>query len=151
MGVYGGKKEIMEVVSPLGKVYQAGTLSGNPIATAAGIATIRTLMERPEIYPSLEKKAGKLVTSLRQALPDTWVNQAGSLFSVFFTKNPVVDYDTALASDTVKYGVFFHYLLEHGVYTAPSQFEILFLSAAHTDEDIEKTCGIITEAAGTCF
>lgn len=76
------------------------------------------------------------------------MNQAGSLFSVFFTKDPVVDYDTALASDTVKYGTYFHYLLEHGIYTAPSQFEILFLSAAHTAEDIEKTCGIIKAAAG---
>ena len=149
MGVYGGKREIMEVVSPLGRVYQAGTLSGNPVATAAGIATIRALMERPEIYPTLEERAGRLVKSLREALPDTWVNQAGSLFSLFFTKNPVVDYDTALASDTVKYGIFFHYLLDHGIYTAPSQFEILFLSAAHTDEDIEKTCGIIKKAAGS--
>jgi len=148
MGVYGGKKEIMEVVSPLGKVYQAGTLSGNPIATAAGIATIKTLMEKPEIYPTLEEKAGKLVKALKETLPETWVNQAGSLFSVFFTKDQVVDYDTALASDTVKYGTYFHYLLEHGIYTAPSQFEILFLSAAHTDEDIEKTCGIIKAAAG---
>ena len=149
MGVYGGKREIMEGVSPLGRVYQAGTLSGNPVATAAGIATIRALMERPEIYPTLEERAGRLVKSLREALPDTWVNQAGSLFSLFFTKNPVVDYDTALASDTVKYGIFFHYLLDHGIYTAPSQFEILFLSAAHTDEDIEKTCGIIKKAAGS--
>lgn len=148
MGVYGGKKEIMEVVSPLGKVYQAGTLSGNPIATAAGIATIKTLMEKPEIYPSLEEKAGKLVKALKETLTETWVNQAGSLFSVFFTKDQVVDYDTALSSDTVKYGTYFHYLLEHGIYTAPSQFEILFLSAAHTDEDIEKTCGIIKAAAG---
>lgn len=148
MGVYGGKREIMEVVSPLGKVYQAGTLSGNPIATAAGIATIKTLMEKPEIYPSLEEKAGKLVKALKETLSETWVNQAGSLFSVFFTKDQVVDYDTALSSDTVKYGTYFHYLLEHGIYTAPSQFEILFLSAAHTDEDIEKTCGIIKAAAG---
>ncbi len=105
-------------------------------------------MEQPGIYPALEEKAGKLVKALREALPDTWVNQAGSLFGVFFTKNPVVDYDTALASDTGKYGTYFHYLLEHGIYTAPSQFEILFLSAAHKDEDIEKTCGIIKEAAG---
>ncbi len=151
MGVYGGKKEIMEVVSPLGKVYQAGTLSGNPIATAAGIATIRTLMEKPEIYSSLEEKAQKLVKSLKEALPGTWLNQAGSLFSVFFTNTPVVDYDTALTSDTVRYGVFFHYLLEHGIYTAPSQFEILFLSAAHTNEDIEKTCKIIKDGSEILF
>ncbi len=148
MGVYGGRKEIMKVVSPAGKVYQAGTLSGNPIATAAGIVTIRTLMEHPEIYDSLENKAGRLVKALRESLPDTCVNQAGSLFSVFFTKDPVVDYESALASDTDRYARYFHYLLEHGIYTAPSQFEILFLSAAHTDEDIKKTCGVIKEAAG---
>lgn len=148
MGVYGGRKEIMEVVSPAGKVYQAGTLSGNPIATAAGIVTIKTLMEHPEIYPSLEEKAGRLIKALQESLPRVQVNQAGSLFSVFFTENPVVDYDTALTSDTVKYAKYFHYLLEHGIYTAPSQFEILFLSAVHTDEDIEKTCGVIKEAAG---
>lgn len=148
MGVYGGRKEIMEVVSPVGKVYQAGTLSGNPIATAAGIVTIQTLMEQPEIYRSLEEKAGRLIKTLRENLPQTCVNQAGSLFSVFFTDKPVVDYDSALASDTERYARYFHYLLEHGIYTAPSQFEILFLSAAHTDEDIEKTCRVIKEAAG---
>jgi len=148
MGVYGGRKEIMEVVSPVGKVYQAGTLSGNPIATAAGIVTIQTLMEHPEIYRSLEEKAGRLIKTLRENLPQTCVNQAGSLFSVFFTDRPVVDYDSALASNTERYARYFHYLLEHGIYTAPSQFEILFLSAAHTDEDIEKTCRVIKEAAG---
>jgi glutamate-1-semialdehyde 2,1-aminomutase len=147
MGVYGGRREIMETVSPVGKVYQAGTLSGNPIATAAGIATIKTLMERPEIYKGLEEKAGRLISALKEALPDTKVNQAGSLFSVFFSKTPVVDFETALTSDTKKYAAYFHYLLDHGIYTAPSQFEILFLSAAHTDQDIEKTCNIIKEAA----
>ena len=151
MGVYGGRKEIMETVSPVGKVYQAGTLSGNPIATAAGIATVKTLMEHRELYSSLEKKAEKLISAFTQALPHTQINQAGSLFSVFFSNTPVVDFDTALTSDTGKYARYFHYLLEHGIYTAPSQFEILFLCAAHTDEDIEKTCRIIKEAAGTLF
>ncbi|MEY8355762.1 glutamate-1-semialdehyde 2,1-aminomutase [Lachnospiraceae bacterium 54-53] len=147
MGVYGGRKEIMEVVSPVGKVYQAGTLSGNPVATAAGIATLKALMEHPELYASLEEKAGRLVSALRENLPRARVNQAGSLFSVFFAEAPVVDYESALASDTDLYARYFHYLLDHGIYTAPSQFEILFLSAAHTEEDVEKTCRVIKEAA----
>lgn len=147
MGVYGGKKEIMEVVSPVGKVYQAGTLSGNPIATAAGIATLKALMENPGLYASLEEKAARLVAALRENLPKVQVNQAGSLFSVFFSEHPVVDYETALSSDTGKYAKYFHYLLDHGIYTAPSQFEILFLSAAHTEEDIEKTCEVIRKGA----
>lgn len=147
MGVYGGRKEIMEVVSPLGKVYQAGTLSGNPIATAAGIATLDILMNRPELYGELEKKADRLTGVLKAALPGACVNRAGSLFSVFFTDSQVTDYESALTSDTELYGKYFHYLLEHGIYTAPSQFEILFLSAAHTEEDMEKTCRVIMEAA----
>lgn len=148
MGVYGGRREIMEVVSPLGKVYQAGTLSGNPIATAAGIATLKTLMDHPEIYSQLAAKADRLTGALSAALPHAQVNRAGSLFSVFFTEHPVTDYESALTSDTKLYGRYFHYLLEHGIYTAPSQFEILFLSAAHTEEDIEKTCRVIEAAAG---
>ncbi|WP_124064883.1 glutamate-1-semialdehyde 2,1-aminomutase [Clostridium sp. E02] len=147
MGVYGGRKEIMEKVSPLGSVYQAGTLSGNPIATAAGIVTIQTLLEHPEIYSNLESHANKLIQTLKEALPNAQINQAASLFSLFFAKNPVVDYETALASDTKTYAKYFHYLLEHGIYTAPSQFEILFLSAAHTKEDIAVTCQIMKEAA----
>lgn len=151
MGVYGGKREIMETVSPVGNVYQAGTLSGNPIATAAGIATVKALMGHPEIYPALEEKAKRLTSALKETLPDTCINQAGSLFSVFFSKTPVVDYDTALTSDTAKYARYFHYLLDHGIYTAPSQFEILFLCAAHTEEDIEKTCRIIKKGAVNCL
>lgn len=147
MGVYGGRKEIMEVVSPLGKVYQAGTLSGNPIATAAGIATLEILMNRPEIYGGLEKKADRLTGALKAALPGVCVNRAGSLFSVFFTGGQVRDYESALTSDTELYGKYFHYLLDRGIYTAPSQFEILFLSAAHTEDDIERTCLVIKEAS----
>lgn len=147
MGVYGGRREIMESVSPLGKVYQAGTLSGNPIATAAGIATLKILMDGPELYEELNAKADRLTAALAAALPKAQVNRAGSLFSVFFTEQPVTDYESALTSDTGLYGRYFHYLLENGIYTAPSQFEILFLSAAHTEEDMEKTCRVIEAAA----
>lgn len=147
MGIYGGRKEIMETVSPSGRVYQAGTLSGNPIATAAGIATLKLLMDRPEIYTRLEKKAVRLTTALKEALPEACINSAGSLLSVFFTGCKVTDYDGALTSDTKRYGKYFHYLLERGIYTAPSQFEILFLSDAHTEDDIEKTCRIMKAAA----
>ena len=147
MGVYGGRREIMEAVSPLGKVYQAGTLSGNPIATAAGIATLKILMDGPELYEELNAKADRLTAALAAALPKAQVNRAGSLFSVFFTEQPVTDYESALTSDTGLYGRYFHYLLENGIYTAPSQFEILFLSAAHTEEDMEKTCRVIEAAA----
>ena len=147
MGVYGGRREIMESVSPLGKVYQAGTLSGNPIATAAGIVTLKILMDGPELYEELNAKADRLTAALAAALPKAQVNRAGSLFSVFFTEQPVTDYESALTSDTGLYGRYFHYLLENGIYTAPSQFEILFLSAAHTEEDMEKTCRVIEAAA----
>lgn len=149
MGIYGGRREIMEMVAPLGKVYQAGTLSGNPVATAAGIATIQTLMDHPEIYSSLEQKADKIAKAWEESFPDARVNRAGSLLGLFFTKSPVVDYESALTADVGQYARYFHYLLEHGVYTAPSQFEILFLSAAHTREDIEKTCQVIREAGLT--
>lgn len=147
MGVYGGRKEIMEAVSPLGGVYQAGTLSGNPIATAAGLATLKQLMADPLIYKRLEAKGNRLVTTLKEALKGARVNSAGSLFSVFFTKNEVTDYESALTSDTELYGRYFHYLLERGIYTAPSQFEILFLSDAHDEADILKTCRVMRAAA----
>lgn len=146
MGVYGGRREIMEVVSPLGKVYQAGTLSGNPVATAAGTATLKALMEQPDLYVRLEKKAERLTRAIKEAMPGTTVNRAGSLFSVFFTDMAVTDYDSALTSNTEAFAKNFHYLLENGIYTAPSQFEIWFLSAAHRDEDIEKTCQVIRQA-----
>ena len=108
---------------------------------------MKALMERPDLYSSLEKKADTLVQTLKEVLPKAQVNQAGSLFSVFFTEHPVVDYESALKSDTGLYAKYFHYLLEHGIYTAPSQFEILFLSAAHTQEDLDETKRIMKEAA----
>lgn len=148
MGVYGGRKEIMESVSPLGNVYQAGTLSGNPIATAAGIATLGILMDNPDIYRELEKKAGYLTNVLAKALRGSCINRAGSLLSVFFTEQMVIDLKSAGTSDIGLYGKYFHYLLRHGIYIAPSQFEIMFLSDAHSWEDIHKTSRVIYDMAG---
>lgn len=145
MAVYGGRKDIMKCVSPVGKVYQAGTLSGNPIATMAGIATLRVLMENPRIYKELNKKAEKIAAALKST--GAYVNQIGSLLSGFFADREVTDYDSALSSDTNKYAKFFRYLLENGIYTAPSQFEAMFVSSAHSDEDIDKTCKIIKNFA----
>lgn len=144
IGAYGGRKEVMSVVSPLGGVYQAGTLSGNPIATTAGITTLRILKEHPEIYTELEEKTKVLAAAAKEALGDkVCVNQIGSLMSIFFTSEEVVDYNSAMTSDTKEYARFFNYLLEHGIYTAPAQFEAMFISDAHTKEDIERTGEII--------
>lgn len=148
MAVYGGKKEIMKHVSPIGKVYQAGTLSGNPIATTAGITTLRLLMEKEEkegLYKKLEEKTTRIANSLRKI--GLQVNQKGSLLCGYCTKQEVKNYEDALTSDTKKYAEFFSYLLDNGIYVAPSQFEAMFLSDAHSDEDIEKTCRIIEDFA----
>ncbi len=148
LAAYGGRKDIMEVVAPLGGVYQAGTLSGNPVAVTAGIETLKILGKNKEIYNKIEKNT----TKLRNVMENTFgnsvcVNQAGSLMSVFFTCQKVIDYSTAVTSDTEKYAKYFCYMLENGVYIAPSQFEAMFISAAHTDEDIEITCDIIRKTA----
>lgn len=146
MAVYGGRKEIMDCVAPLGGVYQAGTLSGNPIATTAGIATLTALKENKHLYADLEKKAEKIANSYRKI--GASVNQIGSLLSGFFTDREVNDYDSATSSDTEKYAEFFNYLLENGIYIAPSQYEAMFVSMAHSDEDIEKTCKVIESYKG---
>lgn len=147
MAAYGGRSEIMDMVSPVGPVYQAGTLSGNPIATTAGIVTLRILKEHPEYYGEIGKKAERLADAFRRRAERTgekiWVNQIGSLLSAFFTAGPVRDYDSAVTSDTKAYAEYFGRMLEQGVYVAPSQFEAMFVSAAHTDEDIEETCRVI--------
>lgn len=146
IGVYGGTRRIMEIVSPLGPVYQAGTLSGNPIATAAGLETLRILREDPGIYQRLEKKAEQIAETVRETAGDAvCVNRAGSLLSLFFTPKRVTDYETAVSSDTDKYAYFFGYLLDHGIYAAPSQFEAMFLSDAHTEEDVKITCQVIRD------
>ena len=146
MAVYGGRKEIMDCVAPLGGVYQAGTLSGNPIATTAGIATLTALKENKHLYADLEKKAEKIANSYRKI--GASVNQIGSLLSGFFTDREVNDYDSVTSSDTAKYAKFFNYLLENGIYIAPSQYEAMFVSMAHSDEDIEKTCKVIESYKG---
>lgn len=144
VGAYGGKREIMDMVSPVGPVYQAGTLAGNPIATTAGIETLRILKEDPGIYDRLEEKTKKLEQAVKDAAGDrVWVNRIGSLMSIFFTPNPVLDYEGAASSDTRKYADYFRYLLEAGIYVAPSQFEAMFVSDAHIEEDIERTNDVI--------
>lgn len=147
VGAYGGRKEIMEMVSPAGPVYQAGTLSGNPIAMAAGLTQLRILYENPDIYQKLEKKGEKLYGSITEILAEKQapcrVNHIGSLGCVFFTTEPVTDYASAKTSDTKAYADYFHYMLNHGVHLAPAQFEAMFLSDAHTSQDIEKTLELV--------
>ena len=138
VGAYGGKREIMEHVSPLGPVYQAGTLSGNPIAMAAGIATLRYLLNHPEVYDKINSLAQYMVDEIRKLTTYT-VNHIGSLFSLFFTKEAVYDYDGALKSDTAKYAVYFNRMLQHNIYMPPAQFEAVFISNAHTRDDVDYT------------
>lgn len=138
VGAYAGKREIMKQVTPSGKVYQAGTLSGNPVAMSAGLATLTQLKKHPEIYSYTSKLAEELADGFRKALPYT-VNQVGSLLSVFFTQQPVTDYESAKSSDTSKYASYFHNMLEHGIYLAPAQFEAMFVSNAHTEDEIRYT------------
>lgn len=153
VGAYGGRRDIMRQVAPLGAVYQAGTLSGNPVAVAAGLATLRHLQANPGIYASIAGKARALAESIRRAFGGSaCVNQIGSLLSVFFTSQSVTDYDSAVSADTSRYARYFSYMLDNGVYLAPSQFEAMFVSAAHTDADIARTCSLVQEfaAAGDC-
>jgi glutamate-1-semialdehyde 2,1-aminomutase len=136
LAAYGGRADIMHKVAPLGPVYQAGTLSGNPLAVAAGLAMLRELIAHPEIYTTLEARAAQLTA---WTPPGVTINRVGSMFTFFFTPKAVTDWDTAKASDTARFGKFFHFLLERGVYIAPSQFEAGFVSAAHSEADIAAT------------
>lgn len=142
LAVYGGKREIMECVAPLGSVYQAGTLSGNPIAAAAGIATLKQLEENKNIYSELEQKSAKIESAMKKAGLN--VNRVGSLLTAFFTDKPVVNYDFAKTANTKEYARYYTYLLDNGIYTAPSQFEAMFVSAAHSEKDIDYTCKMIS-------
>ncbi len=148
MAAYGGRREIMEKVAPLGGVYQAGTLSGNPIATIAGITTLRILKENADhIYPRIAEATRQLADAARDTFGDrVQVNQVGSLMSVFFTKEPVVDYNSATSSDTEAYAAYFNAMLQQGIYLAPSQFEAMFVSAVHSKEDLARTI----EAMSNC-
>jgi glutamate-1-semialdehyde 2,1-aminomutase len=136
IAAYGGRKDIMSKVAPLGPVYQAGTLSGNPVAVSAGIAMLKQLQACPGIYAQLEARGTQLTKN-----PPTGVtvNRVGSMFTFFLTDRPVTDWDSAKGADTVRFKEFFHFLLDRGIYMAPSQFEAGFISAAHTEADIAKT------------
>ena len=142
VAAYGGSAELMNHVAPLGPVYQAGTLAGNPLAMRAGIATLKEL-RRPGLYERIDEQAGRLVAGLRKAISEAGipaqVNAAGSLATLFFTAEPVKNYAGTKKSDTGRYARFFREMLERGVFFAPSQFEAAFVSAAHTPEDVART------------
>ena len=146
VGAYGGREDIMRMISPDGPVYQAGTLSGNPIATAAGIETLKILKADPGIYDRLEDKTHKIAEAVRAVADDrVSVNQVGSLMSIFFTPGGVKNYEDAVRSDLKAYAEYFGYMLDHDIYMAPSQFEAMFVSDAHTDEDIVHTCRVLQD------
>lgn len=144
IGAFGGRKEIMQQLSPSGKVYQAGTFSGNPVSVTAGYTVLQTLSKnRSEIYPKLERNCEKLRNALVDLASDchveAQVNNLASMFQIFFASNPVFDYSSAKKADTKKFAVYFKQLLKNGVFIPPSQFETCFLSTAHTEEDLENT------------
>ncbi len=149
VGAYGGRRELMELLAPLGPVYQAGTLSGNPLAMEAGLATLELLC-RPGAYERLEALSARLADGLRRAgeqagVPVT-LNRAGSMVTAFFTSEPVTSYETATRADTARYARFHQAMLRRGVYLAPSQFEAAFVSLAHGDEEIDRTLEAAEEA-----
>jgi glutamate-1-semialdehyde 2,1-aminomutase len=144
IAAYGGRRDVMMHVAPLGPIYQAGTLSGNPLAVSAGIAMLRYIQANPQLYKDLDHKAQRLAEAAPTGMT---VNRVGSMFTWFFTDQPVTDYESAKRADTGRFKKFFHGMLERGIYLPPSQFEAAFVSTAHTDADIECT---IT-AARDCF
>jgi len=151
VGAYGGPAEIMDLVAPLGPMYQAGTLSGNPLAMAAGLATLRHLRgHKKEIYPRLDKLSGELTAGVAAAAKEAGVpicyNRVGSMFTWFFASGPITDWNSAAKSDTEAFGRFFRSMLDSGVYLPPSQFEAAFLGAAHTEEDIQQTIAVAKQA-----
>ncbi len=151
VGAYGGPKEIMDLVAPLGPMYQAGTLSGNPLAMAAGCAMLKQLRERKgEIYPRIEKLSAQLVDGVSAAAKEAGVplcaNRVGSMFTWFFQEGPVTDWDTASKSNTEAFGKFFRTMLDSGVYLPPSQYEAAFLGATHSEDDVQKTIAAAKQA-----
>jgi len=155
VGAYGGRKDVMQKVAPLGPVYQAGTLSGNPLAVAGGLATLRILAGKPALYEMLEKESARLVegvaSAARKAGVPMTINRVGSMFTFFFTAGPVTDWDSASQSDTKRFGAFFRGMLEQGVYLPCSQYEAAFLSTAHQPADLDETmraaAGVLAEIA----
>jgi glutamate-1-semialdehyde 2,1-aminomutase len=150
VGAYGGADEIMNLIAPSGPVYQAGTLSGNPLAMTAGIATLREI-RRPGFYERLEETSALLENGLHaaaeKAQADVQLTRVGSMLGLFFNKEPVTDYGKVKSSDTSAYTALFNLMLEQGVYLPPSPFETIFVSAAHTPRDIKRT----VQAAATAF
>jgi glutamate-1-semialdehyde 2,1-aminomutase len=142
VGAYGGKKDIMDSVSPVGPIYQAGTLSGNPLAMAAGFAMLTHLRQNPQIYQELDQQTNKLVEGLKSHCKENGlnhcINHVGSMFTLFFTDKVVVDFNTAKSSDTKAFANFFQKMLKEGIYLAPSQFEAMFVSVTVTDEIIDR-------------
>ena len=150
VGAYGGRREILEMVAPVGPMYQAGTLSGNPLAMTAGIETLKTLQE-PGVWDQMEAAGEKLLNGLRAAAADAGIpiqaSRVGTMFGLYFNEEPVTNWEKASRSDTDRFGRYFQSMLENGVYIAPSQFEVAFLSTAHGEEEIEATI----EAAAAAF
>ncbi|MGP0098198.1 MAG: glutamate-1-semialdehyde 2,1-aminomutase [Terriglobales bacterium] len=150
VGAYGGPTEIMDLIAPLGPVYQAGTLSGNPLAMAAGYATLSYLRAHKDVYARLDKLAGEVVSGVAAAAKDAGVtmcyNRVGSMFTWFFAAGPVTDWASAEKSDTKAFGNFFRAMLENGIYLPPSQFEAAFLGAAHTERDVQQTIAAAKQA-----
>lgn len=154
VGAYGGRKEIMDMIAPMGPVYQAGTLSGNPLAMAAGIAMLSMIEETADLYSEMERKAARLENGIRKNLESTGVkaiiNRAGSMMTLFFTaEKQVTNLDEAMTSDTSQYSEYFRLSLESGIYLAPSQFECLFVSYAHTEEEIDRIIAANLQALRT--
>ncbi|MDE3087785.1 MAG: glutamate-1-semialdehyde 2,1-aminomutase [Chloroflexota bacterium] len=153
VGAYGGRREIMQLIAPLGPVYQAGTLSGNPLAMAAGIATLDAIAELPKAYETLDARGAQLERGLcdatRAAKIPVTINRVGSLLTAFFTQSQIANYQLAKTSDTKRYARFFQGMLERGVYLAPSQFEAAFISLAHTEQDVATTVRCAEEVLGT--
>jgi glutamate-1-semialdehyde 2,1-aminomutase len=153
VGAFGGKREIMEKIAPSGPVYQAGTLSGNPLAMAAGFAALKHIKDNPDIYKELEEKSSYLETGFKENLMSLGknyaMNRVGSMMCMFFTEETVDDFQSAIKSDTVLYGKYFHEMLKRGIYLAPAQFEALFVSTAHTKEGLDKTIRAHKESLGS--
>lgn len=152
VGAYGGRRDVMELIAPNGPVYQAGTLSGNPVAMAAGLAQLTLLRDTPDFYGELHRKADVFFEGMKEAVKEAglpWqLNHVGSLGSIFFTEEPVTNYARAKTSDTGKFAEYFSYMLGHGIYLAPSQFEAMFLSAAMTEEELSRTLEIFRSYLG---
>ncbi|MCJ7553595.1 MAG: glutamate-1-semialdehyde 2,1-aminomutase [Ignavibacteriaceae bacterium] len=153
VGAFGGKREIMEKIAPSGPVYQAGTLSGNPLAMSAGYAALNHIKKHPEIYIQLEKKSVYLEEGFRKNLNSVGknyaMNRVGSMMCMFFTEEKVDDFKSAVESDTVLYGKFFHEMLRRGIYLAPAQFEAMFISTVHSKEDLDQTIDAHKESLET--